>query len=149
MISGNSYAGIQTDGGSSGTVVQGNFIGSDLTGMVAIGNTQIGIRSGGTADVIGGATNDGQGNPSPGAAPGNLVSGSDADISLVGPGAVVAGNLVGLNATGTAPLDPGVGSGVSVSAGGSTIGGMSANDRNVITGGFYELGIGAVGDTRF
>ncbi len=52
------------------------IIGSDLTGMVAIGNTQFGIRSGGTADVIGGATDDGHGNPSPGAAPGNLVSGS-------------------------------------------------------------------------
>ena len=102
VISGNSYAGIQTDGGTSGTVVEGNFIGSDLTGTVAIGNTQFGIRSGGTADIIGGATDDGHGNPSPGAAPGNVVVGSQTDISLVGTATVIAGNLVGLNATGTA-----------------------------------------------
>ena len=46
---------------------------------------------------------------------------------------VLAGNLIGLNATGTAPLYPDS-SDVSVGGDDNTIGGMSPNDRNVITG---------------
>ncbi len=45
VISGNSWARIKTDGGTSSTVVQGNFIGTDLTGMTAIGNIVYGVRS--------------------------------------------------------------------------------------------------------
>ena len=64
---------------ATGNVVQGNYIGTDLTGMVAIGNIFNGLVSDGTSDFIGGATNDGHGNPSPGTAPGNLIAGSPED----------------------------------------------------------------------
>ena len=56
--------------------------------------------------------------------------------------------MIGLNAAGTAPLDPGVGNGVIVLGGNATIGGLSPNDRNVITGGFYELTISGVGSVQ-
>ena len=84
--------------------------------MVAIGNTYYGIRSGGTADVIGGATNDGHGQPVARRRTGQSGFRQPRRHCLVGASAVAAGNLVGLNATGTAPLDPGVGSGVTVAA---------------------------------
>ena len=59
---------------------------------------------------------------------------------MLGASGVAAGNLIGLNAAGTAPLDPGVGNGVTVLGGNATIGGLSPNDRNVITGAAYGLG---------
>ncbi len=62
--------------GANGNSVQGNFIGTDLTGMVAIGNILNGLVDEGTSDLIGGATNDGHGNPSPGSAPGNVIAGN-------------------------------------------------------------------------
>ena len=52
---------------------------------------------------------------------------------------VVAGNLIGLNATGTAPLDPGTSIGVNIGGTGNIIGGLSPNDRNVITGAGYII----------
>ena len=62
--------------GANGNTVQGNFIGTDLTGMVATGNIFNGVVDEGTSDLIGGATNDGHGNPSPGSAPGNVIAGN-------------------------------------------------------------------------
>ncbi len=133
--------------GASNSTVQGNFIGTDLTGMVAIGNLNDGLISQGTSDTIGGATNDGQGNPAPGTAPGNVISGNGSsqypdneqfDLVL-GTSDVAAGNLIGLNATGTASLNEGAFACVTLQGGGDLIGGLSPNDRNVITGSFLEL----------
>ncbi len=122
---------------SIGNVVQGDYIGTDLTGMTAVGNLDYGILSLGTSGVIGGATDDGSGNPSPGAAPGNLIAGNSYDLDLAGTSDVVAGNLIGLNAAGSAPLDPDTIYGVVITGADNTIGGPSPNDRNVITGYVY------------
>ena len=146
IISAN-VVGVVIVNGASGNTVQGDYIGTDLTGMVAIGNLADGVVSQGTSDIIGGATNDGQGNPSPGTAPGNVISGNGSsqypdneqfDLVL-GTDDVAAGNLIGLNATGTASLNEGAFACVTLDGGGDTIGGLSPNDRNVITGSFLEL----------
>ncbi|MGO9923793.1 MAG: beta strand repeat-containing protein, partial [Isosphaeraceae bacterium] len=146
--------GLEIIGGASGNTVQSDYIGTDLTGMVAIGNLIDGLYSQGTSDIIGGATNDGQGNPSPGTAPGNVISGNgsaqeprNTEYNLIlGTSEVAAGNLIGLNATGTASLNTGGEACVGLNGGDDTVGGLSPNDRNVITGDFYEMGISGSGD---
>ena len=75
--------------------VLGNYIGTDVTGTVDLGNTfnGISVASGGTNVVIGGTA----------AGAGNLVSGNTSDgisIALGTSGVTVEGNLVGTNAAG-------------------------------------------------
>ncbi len=77
IIGGNSGAGVAIFGATAiGNVVQGDYIGTDLAGTTPVGNASDGIESTGTFGVFGGATDDGHGNPSPGAAPGNVISGN-------------------------------------------------------------------------
>ena len=150
VIGGNWNAGVAigvTGGVSSvGNVVQGDFIGTDLEGMTPVGNGVYGIVSDGASGLIGGATNDGQGNPSPGTAPGNLIAGSRSNVFLFGSADVVAGNLIGLSATGTAPLYPATYVSLQVVGNDDIIGGMSPNDRNIVTGTVIEISIGGSGN---
>jgi len=129
-----------------GNIVQGDYIGTDLAGTTPVGNSLYGILSYGTSGLVGGATDDGHGNPSPGAAPGNLIAGSITDVSLFGTSDVVAGNLIGLNATGTAPLFPGTVDCIQANGADNIIGGLSPNDRNIITGAFVVVAIGGDGN---
>lgn len=100
VISGNSDSGIYIkDAGAQSNTIQGNFVGTDHTGGVALGNVVGGIYIYGVSNnVIGGTT--------PGA--GNLVSGNQkVGISIGDPGAngtVVQGNFIGTKANGTSPL---------------------------------------------
>ena len=50
VISGNIGAGVEIEG-SSENLVEGNFIGTDATGTIALGNTQFGVNI--TADAVG------------------------------------------------------------------------------------------------
>ena len=145
VISGNLNGVVIVGATSTGNVVQGDYIGTDLTGMTAFGNSVDGIVSEGTSGLIGGATDDGQGNPSPGTAPGNLIAGSAVNLYLAGASDVVAGNLVGLTASGTAPLCPGTIYGVVITGTDNTLGGLSPNDRNIITGDSYAVYIETAG----
>ena len=85
---------------SSSNIVQGNYIGTDVTGTLAIGNPGPGIYLGDTAvgNLIGGTV------PSAG----NLISGNGGvGIALNGSGVigtVIQGNLIGTDYTGTRPL---------------------------------------------
>ena len=57
MISGNGAEGIRIDGaGATGNLVQGNFIGTDRTGTIDLGNAGDGISilAGASGNVIGG-----------------------------------------------------------------------------------------------
>ena len=159
VISGNDY-GIYIANGATATV-QGNLIGTDLTGETAIANN-FGIRiidpsEGRTGTVlIGGPTN------RPGTGPGNVISGNPSSgirANLSGP-LVVQGNLIGLDRSGErslqnppAPggLDPGVtifnyfaASGLSLimldATTSVTVGGEVAADSNIISG-FNSTGI--------
>ena len=118
---------------ASDDFVEGNRIGTDFTGLGAIGNqlNGIGIWGGSTGNTIGGA--------SPGA--GNLISGNGTNfgggIAISDPGTssnVVQGNLIGTDTTGRAPLGN-IQDGIYLNNGASdnTIGGAAPGDENVIS----------------
>ncbi|HWT03932.1 MAG TPA: Calx-beta domain-containing protein, partial [Pyrinomonadaceae bacterium] len=121
LISGNSSAGISLLGGSECTV-QGNLIGTDATGTLALGNGRVGIEVRTNGNQIGGAE--------PGAR--NVISGNQTGIEITAKGNVVQGNYIGTDATGAKPL-PNSSDGVSVSdARLNTIGGKSVEAGNLI-----------------
>ncbi len=96
VIAGNTGDGISISGAGAGTVVAGNFVGTDVTGTLARGNDD-GIVVANTAGVrIGGST----------AAARNVVSGNREDgIELdAASGAWIAGNTIGVDASGTNAL---------------------------------------------
>ena len=134
LISGNGGSKVDlTDSGTSGNVVAGNLIGTDITGTVSLAAAAaasgqevsagdgITIEFGAANNIIGGMT------ALPGSGPGNVISGNAGDgvsVILGGPGNVVAGNLIGTDVSGRAALANSV-SGVLIyaSAGGTTVAG--------------------------
>ncbi len=120
VISGNTGPGISIGVNSSNTV-SGNYIGTDATGMVSLGNTGIGITAN-SNNTIGG----------PGV--GNLISGNGSHgVEVQGDGNLIQGNMIGTNAAGTSALANG-GNGVRVTIDHNTVGGSTASARNVISG---------------
>ncbi len=119
VISGNGYGGIFLDGPD--TLVEGNFIGTDITGTQALPNID-GIEVYGQSATIGGAT----------AGAGNVISGNTGDgIGLFGfgnrSGELVEGNFIGTDATGTSALPNG---GTGIIGGSGTIGGTTAGAQH-------------------
>jgi uncharacterized repeat protein (TIGR01451 family) len=114
---------------STSNVVQGNFIGTDVTGTQALGNQGSGISlSGGTQNVIGGTVPGASNLISANVGGGVLIAGADALNTTV------QGNFIGTDATGTQALGN-QGSGISLSGGTqSTIGGAVPEARNLISG---------------
>jgi len=102
LISGNTasdFGVLITGQGTTANLVQGNVIGPDAAGTIALGNGYgVGITAGAAANVVGGVT--------PGSL--NLISGNVNDGIFLD-GAVdnlVLNNRIGTNAAGTAPLNP-------------------------------------------
>jgi hypothetical protein len=124
VISGNNYGLYVFNGG---TIVQGNLIGTDATGMLALGNTNGGIVC--VSFNVAGAT---IGGPAPGAR--NVISGNVVGIWLSQTNGqnVIQGNSIGTTADGTGPL--GNVDGIHMNVGGdtNTIGGLAAGEANVI-----------------
>jgi parallel beta-helix repeat protein len=127
--------------GSSGNVVQGNYIGTNVTGTVGLGNANSGVAvSGGSNNTIGGTDTNAPGAPLAGA--GNLISGQTnfgtAGIALIGSsGNVIQGNYVGTDVTGSHALANMFGIVVRSGAAANQIGttGLSDyGDRNVLSG---------------
>jgi CSLREA domain-containing protein len=136
-----------SDAGASHNVVEGDYIGPDATGSVAIPDA-IGVEVGGqtgpvSGNVIGGSTS------TPGSGAGNVISGDAfgvVSLPRTGAGAVVQGlsiqgNLIGLNASGTGPLSLGnipFGNYVGALTGGALdglqVGGGSPALGNVVSG---------------
>lgn len=113
-----------------GVVVQGNYIGIDVTGTRALGDSVIGITIVSNNNLIGGLVAGAQ----------NVISGNDIGIQIGdhfggGPGQrnVIHGNLIGLNALGTGPL-PNAVYGISFQEGSSdnTVGGTQSGAANKI-----------------
>lgn len=144
VISGNAYHGVGilqlTDSGNS---LLGNYIGTDAAGTKAVGNALSGVRLQGRFNLIGGAS----------VGSGNVISGNGQQgIYLQGTngnvnGNFIAGNTIGLDATGATALgnaDAGVGI---VSAANNQIGGTSPGARNLLSGntreGLYVIGPGS------
>jgi len=125
VVSGNLSSGIFLNG--SGHVVQGNFIGTDASGLKAFPNGSSGIAMGGSDHTIGSEMLAGQ----------NIISGNKQNgVSLIGAGnCTVLGNLIGTDVTGSQPLGNGA-SGVALAVGSqnNTIGGAGLGERNIISG---------------
>lgn len=121
IISGNTRSGV-----SGGTVIQGNYIGVDVTGHKALSNTSGGV--GANNGLIGGTT----------AGAGNVISGNGSSSAngtgglRLGDNVMVQGNVIGLNATGTAAL-AGQGNGILTAGSNNLIGGTTPTARNIIS----------------
>ncbi len=110
---------------AGGTIVRGNYIGTDITGTIARPNT-FGIELSNTLAFAGGATIGGTG-PNDG----NVISGNASDaVRVFLSTATLQGNRIGVSATGT-PLGNG-GLGIFVDSGLATIGGTAAGAGNTI-----------------
>gem|GEM_PF-441485 len=124
VISGNALRGVVINGGGSGSVVQGNLIGTDKNGTVDLGNSGDGIAIVATNVTVGGAS----------AAARNVISGNNqSGINVSNTGAVIKGNYIGVQADGATALQNNA-SGITIvsSAGGTTVGGTAAGEGNVI-----------------
>ena len=130
IISGNGNMGILFNS-TSGALVQGNFIGTDVNGTVDLGNSQMGVQlpAANPNNTLGGTT----------PAARNVVSGNNINgFQIRGAGTdgnLVQGNFIGTNAQGTAAISNLL-DGVSIESSSNTIGGdpATAGNRNIISG---------------
>ena len=129
LLSGNSQGGVGLNGaGADSNLVQGNFIGTDASGQVALGNTLSGVTIlGGNSNLVGGTTT----------AARNIISANKLAgvyITTNSVGNLVQGNFIGVDATGANALGNAT-NGISIdSASLNTVGGTTAGARNIISG---------------
>lgn len=139
IISGNRQEGIFLGANSRSNLVQGNFIGTQIGGTAALGNTASGI-------ALNNAPNNFIGSSTAGA--GNVISGNGYlgiwFINANATGNQVRGNLIGLTANGSSSLGN-VNAGLGFSdAGGNVIGGAGATEGNTISGNGFPANNGGV-----
>lgn len=133
LVSGNGLFGVLIkDAGTTGNLVMGNFIGTDVSGIVALGNgAGVLIGAGAQDNTIGGAASGAE----------NLISGNaDSGVWILDAGTTgnrVLGNLIGVDVTGASALSNG-NDGITIlsGAGGNFIGGDAPGAGNVISGNF-------------
>ncbi|HEX2269374.1 MAG TPA: carboxypeptidase regulatory-like domain-containing protein, partial [Pyrinomonadaceae bacterium] len=140
IISGNGQ-GVLVRG--AGSKVQGNYIGTDITGALALGNTGSGVVAGESA-LIGGTVPEARNIISANTGSGNVALGQNNS----GSGATVQGNYIGTDVTGTRALGGSV-AGIHISSNNHLIGGLVTTMRNVISGNSVgiQLGGGFFGGT--
>jgi Concanavalin A-like lectin/glucanases superfamily len=148
IISGNNR-GVDLNGGSNSTI-QGNFIGTDITGTIALPNPNVGVNvNGGVSNnLIGGLA------ATPGTPPGNLISGTSGNYGLIfgnpASGNLVQGNIIGADITGTQSL--GNLGGIMISGPGNNIGGTASGAGNIIAfngtmcASPNDIGVAVIGD---
>lgn len=132
LLSGNNGAGpnatIILTGNSLFNAIEGNYIGTNITGTAALPNESsngVLITSGAILNFVGGAI----------IGAGNLISNPGqpffAAVNLSSGGNLVAGNLMGTSASGTAAIGNSVG--VALTSSGNTVGGTTPLARNIIS----------------
>ena len=135
VISGNSTDGMQVNAPSSFATIRNNIIGLDAAGAVAVPNGFNGISGDGANTHIGGIA----------AGEGNVISGNTVNgIGAVFSNAQVHGNIIGLNAAGTAAVPNGL-HGIFLSSGSGTAIGTPGAGANTISGHLAGAGI-LIGD---
>ncbi|HEV7394867.1 MAG TPA: Calx-beta domain-containing protein [Pyrinomonadaceae bacterium] len=126
IISGNG-TGVVISG--QGSKLQGNFIGTDITGTLALGNTFDGAAAFDGA-LIGGTVAEAR----------NIIAGNEqSNVSLgfggSSPGVIVQGNYIGTDLTGNRAISAfTISSGIAISGSNNSIGGLVPEARNVISG---------------
>lgn len=139
---------IQSSFGSSGNVVQGNYIGTDASGNLALG---LGFDSGiaifnSTDDNLIGGTAPGAGNVISGNGFGFFIEGFNAGAEGPPTGNILQGNFIGVGADGSTPVPNRV-QGVRISSAMNTIvGGATPGAGNVIAfnGPSEQIGVNAI-----
>ena len=127
VISGNVGSGVWLYSSTTGTLVQGNYIGTGASGLAAIPNQVHGVAltGGTTTNTIGGT----------GAAARNVISGNQNVgvrlATVTTSGNTIQGNYIGVGANGTAALGNGT-FGVFVDATNTSVGGTADGAGNVI-----------------
>lgn len=132
LISGN-VRGVDSNGTWNRTRIVGNFVGTDVTGLLPLGNTTFGVRFGADRErlsdldglpALGGPT------ARPGTTPGNLVA-ANGEVDVVLFDGRMEGNLVGTDRTGARALGAPIGvdgeGDVAFVGGGDTPGGPAGN----------------------
>ena len=146
VISGNTFNGIQIGANivngaittsGAGTIVLGNYIGTNVAGNAALANiaSAIGVNVRAPNVIIGTpqAPNVISGHGAQGILTGAVVPSAGSTVVLTeSTGLVVRSNLIGTNAAGTAAI-PNL-SGITVNSGNAQIGGTAAGEGNVISG---------------
>ena len=125
VIAADGLHGIEFNGANS-NLVENNYIGTDVTGNVALWVGHNGINDLGASNTFMGNVIDASGN---------------IGLWIKEGSTLVEGNLIGLNAAGTAALGN-AGAGIQVSSSGNTIGGTTAAARNVIAGNTASNAVG-------
>ena len=124
IVSGNTNAGIfmanAFPAGVDGFQILGNYIGTDLTGTLALPNAGNGVTNNAGANTIGG----------PAAGAGNVIAGNGGVGIAMGSGTTVLGNRIGVTANGDPLGNNSVG--IVVYGSGAVIGGTAAGEGNVI-----------------
>lgn len=135
IISGNSVSAgvLLADGNNTGNLIQGNFIGTDVSGASKMSNPNgVLLLRGGSNNTIGGTVVGAR----------NIISGnSQAGVAIIPPssgtppstGNLVQGNFIGTDADGTSAMGNGHDGYVSISSD-NIVGGSTASARNIISG---------------
>ena len=146
LISGNNIDGILILGVSAtANLIEGNFIGTDISGAAALGNSAAGVK------IDDGASNNTVGGTTAGAR--NVISANGSyGVFIVGPatGNSVQGNFIGTDVTGAAVLGNSSTGVLIDGASNNTIGGTTSGTRNVISangGGGVVIGGPSSGNT--
>jgi hypothetical protein len=141
VISGNLEAGVAIEYAQQNNVIEGNYIGTDVTGTLAVPNDNgVEILSNPSLHLVGGSSDNTVGGISAG--DGNVISGNTSSGVLIqgqgSAGNVVEGNFIGTNSGGTAAIPNGL-NGVTIilDASGNLVGAKVAAGANVISGNGY------------
>ncbi len=132
VISGNLREGVIF--GGEGSKLQGNFIGTDITGTVPLGNKGGGVLTF-RNPLIGGTVPEARNVIAANGFPGNIIL----DGTGLGSGATVQGNYIGTDVTGNSAVSPFGSVGIRVVDTNNLIGGLVSGAQNVISG--NEIGI--------
>jgi parallel beta-helix repeat protein len=127
LVSGNTGSGIRVSTTSSGTQIQTNLVGTDATGMAALGNQRQGVDCAGSAGLsIGGTA----------ATMRNVISANGAEGMLLSscPNSTIQGNFIGTDEFGSVVLGN-KSAGINIVNGtGVIVGGTASGAGNVISG---------------
>ncbi|HZI60435.1 MAG TPA: Calx-beta domain-containing protein [Pyrinomonadaceae bacterium] len=135
IISGHGGNGVFLSG--VGSRLQGNFIGTDITGTLALGNSNTGVVAGNGA-LIGGTTPEARNVIAANGGFGNIALGENNS----GVAATVQGNYIGTDVTGTKALSSNSQNGITIFTNGHLIGGTAPGARNVISGNVNGIRVG-------